>query len=223
MPIRRSPNGARHTPPQTDPDWSRSPATGGRDQSERLVAINRNQWSQSPGARNYSHAGLMRCCIGWGLNVASRAVFRAISTKRASRPLSISMNSCSTAWRPINRWCSSMRCIRPTRCARWLQGAARHAACGRADHRPSKLEHPWRHRLGDRGDRDAGGPQGHRGELDCIACGSGSRACMETANPRFPRQCELSSRRQSAGSAPSAGTQVRAALHPAILSPPQSH
>jgi hypothetical protein len=24
---------------------------GGRDQSERLVAINRNQWSQSPGAR----------------------------------------------------------------------------------------------------------------------------------------------------------------------------
>jgi hypothetical protein len=25
---------------------------GGRDQSERLVAINRNQWSQSAGARN---------------------------------------------------------------------------------------------------------------------------------------------------------------------------
>lgn len=104
-----------------------------------------------------------------------------------------------------------------------LLGAERHDACGRADHRPSELEHPWRHRFGDRGDRDAGGPQGHRGELDFIACGSGSRACMETANPRFPRQCELSSRRQSAGLAQSAGAQVRAALHPAILSPPQSH
>src|SRR6202165_476329 len=31
--------------------WSRSPGMGGRDQSERLVAINRNQWSQSAGAR----------------------------------------------------------------------------------------------------------------------------------------------------------------------------
>src|SRR5437764_13044602 len=31
--------------------WSRSPGTGGRDQSEQVVAINRNQWSQSAGAR----------------------------------------------------------------------------------------------------------------------------------------------------------------------------
>src|ERR1700686_4798829 len=34
--------------------WSRSPGTGGRDQSERLVAINRNSWSRSPGARTNS-------------------------------------------------------------------------------------------------------------------------------------------------------------------------
>jgi hypothetical protein len=33
--------------------WSRSTGTGGRDQSERLVAINRNSWSRSPGARTY--------------------------------------------------------------------------------------------------------------------------------------------------------------------------
>jgi hypothetical protein len=37
MLIRRSPDGAGHTRPQP-----------GRDQSERLVAINRNRWSQSP-------------------------------------------------------------------------------------------------------------------------------------------------------------------------------
>jgi hypothetical protein len=36
MPIRRSPNGARHTPPQA-----------GRDRPEWVVAINRNAWSQS--------------------------------------------------------------------------------------------------------------------------------------------------------------------------------
>ena len=38
------------TPPASTA-WSRSPGTGGRDQSERLVAINRNSWSRSPGAR----------------------------------------------------------------------------------------------------------------------------------------------------------------------------
>jgi hypothetical protein len=36
MPIRRSPNGAGYTRPQP-----------GRDRSEWMVAINRNQWSQS--------------------------------------------------------------------------------------------------------------------------------------------------------------------------------
>src|SRR6185312_4931186 len=30
--------------------WSRSPGMGGRDQVERMVAINRNRWSQSAGA-----------------------------------------------------------------------------------------------------------------------------------------------------------------------------
>ena len=38
MPIRRSPNGARHTRPQP-----------GRDRPEWVVAINRNAWSQSIG------------------------------------------------------------------------------------------------------------------------------------------------------------------------------
>jgi hypothetical protein len=40
MPIRRSPNGAGHTRPHP-----------GRDQSESVVAINRNQWSRSVGTR----------------------------------------------------------------------------------------------------------------------------------------------------------------------------
>src|SRR5580704_14836683 len=44
----------RQSPPSTG--WSRSPGTGGRDQSERLVAINRNNWSQSSGARTASPA-----------------------------------------------------------------------------------------------------------------------------------------------------------------------
>ena len=45
MPIRRSPNEARHTPPQP-----------GRDRPEQVVAINRNAWSQSIGisGRNQS-------------------------------------------------------------------------------------------------------------------------------------------------------------------------
>jgi len=41
MPIRRSPNRARHTLPQV-PD-------AGRDRPERVVAINRNRWSSSIG------------------------------------------------------------------------------------------------------------------------------------------------------------------------------
>src|ERR1019366_7115253 len=40
--------------------WSQSPGTGGRDQSERLVAISWNRWSQSPGARIFA-----RLCYGW--------------------------------------------------------------------------------------------------------------------------------------------------------------
>ena len=49
MPIRRSPNGAGYSPSTA---WSRSPGLGGRNQSERLVAINRNRWSQSAGTPN---------------------------------------------------------------------------------------------------------------------------------------------------------------------------
>ena len=46
MPIRGSP---RPLLPSTG--WSRSTGMGGRDQSERRVAINRNSWSRSSGAR----------------------------------------------------------------------------------------------------------------------------------------------------------------------------
>jgi len=43
MPIRGSPNGAVHTRPQP-----------GRDRSQQVVAIDRNQWSWSAGARSLS-------------------------------------------------------------------------------------------------------------------------------------------------------------------------
>ena len=43
MPIRGLPNGP---PSHPSTGWSRSPGMGGRDQSERLVAINRNRWSR---------------------------------------------------------------------------------------------------------------------------------------------------------------------------------
>ena len=44
MPIRRSPNDARHPRPQ-----------GGRDHPEQVVAINRNDWSQSIGTPGRDH------------------------------------------------------------------------------------------------------------------------------------------------------------------------
>ena len=44
MPIRRSPNGARHPRPQA-----------GRDPPEQVVAINRNAWSQSIGMARRDH------------------------------------------------------------------------------------------------------------------------------------------------------------------------
>jgi hypothetical protein len=44
MPIRRSPNGARHTPPQP-----------GRDRSEQVVAMNRNGRSQLIGISGRNH------------------------------------------------------------------------------------------------------------------------------------------------------------------------
>jgi hypothetical protein len=56
MPIRRSPNEAGHTRPQP-----------GRDRSEQVVAINRNAWSQSAGARNYQK-NFIECVKELGLN-----------------------------------------------------------------------------------------------------------------------------------------------------------
>ena len=53
LPIRRSPNGARHRRPQL----VAIPGTGGRDPSESLVAINRNTWSLWPGARTVHRQG----------------------------------------------------------------------------------------------------------------------------------------------------------------------
>ena len=61
MPIRRLPNGLRHTHPQAGRDrpepvvailrneWSRSSGMGGRDPPEWVVAINRTKWSRSSG------------------------------------------------------------------------------------------------------------------------------------------------------------------------------
>ena len=51
MPIRGSPNGARHPRPQV----VRSPGIGGRDPSERLVVINWNDWSRSIGIAGRDH------------------------------------------------------------------------------------------------------------------------------------------------------------------------
>jgi hypothetical protein len=48
MPISGLPNGPRHIRPQASRD---SPGMGGRDQSMQVVAINRNLWSRSSGAR----------------------------------------------------------------------------------------------------------------------------------------------------------------------------
>jgi hypothetical protein len=60
MPSRGSPNGTLHTPPQpvhSPIARSRSPGTGGRHRLERLVVINRNRWSPSPGARTWGPGG----------------------------------------------------------------------------------------------------------------------------------------------------------------------
>jgi hypothetical protein len=55
MPVRRSPNGARHVRPQL-----------GRNRPERVVAINRNAWSQSvgTGGRNHPVRAIRRRAIG---------------------------------------------------------------------------------------------------------------------------------------------------------------
>src|SRR5580692_10160814 len=48
MQIRRSPNGARHSPPHLPPP--------GRHRSERVVVINRNRWSPSIGTGGRHHS-----------------------------------------------------------------------------------------------------------------------------------------------------------------------
>ena len=53
MPIRRSPNDARHLLPQA----GRDPRNGWSRSIESLVAINRNTWSRSPGARTVHRQG----------------------------------------------------------------------------------------------------------------------------------------------------------------------
>jgi hypothetical protein len=52
MPIRGSPNGARHTRPQA-----------GRDRPKWVVAINRNGWSQSIGIAGRDHPVRAQCTI----------------------------------------------------------------------------------------------------------------------------------------------------------------
>ena len=59
MPIRGSPNGARHPRPQA-----------GRDRPEWVVAINRNAWSQSIGTAGRNHPV---CALGLALRVANEA------------------------------------------------------------------------------------------------------------------------------------------------------
>ena len=62
MPIRRSPNGARHVRPQP-----------GRNRPERVVAVNRNAWSQSVGIGGRNHP--VRAC--WEKTVAARRELEA--------------------------------------------------------------------------------------------------------------------------------------------------
>ena len=56
MPIRRSPNGARHVRSQP-----------GRNRPERVVAINRNAWSQSVGTGGRNHP--VRAPVGSGCRI----------------------------------------------------------------------------------------------------------------------------------------------------------
>ena len=70
MPIRRSPNGAAHTPQQT-----------GRNRPEWVVAINRNAWSQSigTGGRNHPECAAMRLTLALVDKIRSRGLL----TKRS--------------------------------------------------------------------------------------------------------------------------------------------
>lgn len=66
MPIRRSPNDARHPRPQ-----------GGRDHPEQVVAINRNDWSQSIGTPGRDHPVRARLIAETSRHVADEATERS--------------------------------------------------------------------------------------------------------------------------------------------------
>ena len=68
MPIRRSPNSAGHTPPQP-----------GRDRPERVVAINRNRWSQSIGISGRNQP--VRAQIGTRNDINARWASRCMSKR----------------------------------------------------------------------------------------------------------------------------------------------
>jgi hypothetical protein len=74
MPIRRSPNGARHTPPQA-----------GRDHLQQVVAINRNAWSQSIGISGRNHPARAPLSITDAAGDAGRTC-AAVDALAASRP-----------------------------------------------------------------------------------------------------------------------------------------
>jgi hypothetical protein len=55
--------------------YSRRLVTGGRDQSERLVVINRNSWSDDPGARSWQNPmGRADECSVWALGFLHECV-----------------------------------------------------------------------------------------------------------------------------------------------------
>jgi hypothetical protein len=81
--------------------WSRSPGMGGRDQSERPVAINWNRWSQSAGTRS------VRLAHGQG----DRFIIEAVGVKRLWRA---SMKSGATSPRGRIRRANSSRSVELT-------------------------------------------------------------------------------------------------------------
>ena len=64
MPIRRSPNGARHVRPQP-----------GRNRPERVVAVNRKAWSQSVGTGGRNHP-VRAATIGHGFDLQTKRIGR---------------------------------------------------------------------------------------------------------------------------------------------------
>ena len=73
MPIRRSPNGARHVRPQP-----------GRNRPERVVAINRNAWSQSVGTGGRNHPVRAKCTTERRFVTLSRDLLSGAGRLRAT-------------------------------------------------------------------------------------------------------------------------------------------